>query len=122
MKFYECETCGKIIAVIKDTDVKTECCGHEMRRLVPGTTDGAMEKHVPMTTTDGRNVSVKVGSLEHPMTAAHHIEWISVETTNGHHCRTLRPGNKPEATFALVPYEKVKNVYEYCNLHGLWIS
>ena len=23
---------------------------------------------------------------------------------------------------ALVPYEKVKNVYEYCTLHGLWKS
>lgn len=46
MKFYKCATCGKIVAVVKDTDV--------------------------------------------------------------------------EAVFALIPYEKVKGVYEYCNLHGLW--
>ena len=25
-----------------------------------------------------------------------------------------------EKTFALVPQDKVKSVYEYCNLHGLW--
>ena len=25
-----------------------------------------------------------------------------------------------KATFALVPHDKVKSVYEYCNLHGLW--
>ena len=32
----------------------------------------------------------------------------------------LDPLGKPEAMFALLPGEKVKAVYEYCNLHGLW--
>ena len=120
MKFYKCEICGKIVAMVKETPVDTMCCGQAMRELVPGTTDGAAEKHVPVYTVDGNTVRVKVGSLEHPMTDAHRIEWIAIETENGNQRRELKSGDKPEATFALVPRDKVKSVYEYCNLHGLW--
>ena len=120
MKFYKCEICGKIVAMVKETPVDTMCCGQAMRELVPGTTDGATEKHVPVYTLEGNTVEVKVGSVEHPMTDAHHIEWIAIETENGNQRRELKPGDKPEATFALVPRDKVKSVYEYCNLHGLW--
>ena len=120
MKFYKCEICGKIVAMVKETPVDTVCCGKPMRELVPGTTDGATEKHVPVYTLEGNTVKVKVGSVEHPMTDAHHIEWIAIETENGNQRKELKPGDKPEATFALVPRDKVKSVYEYCNLHGLW--
>ena len=120
MKFYKCEICGKIVAMVKETPVDTMCCGQPMRELVPGTTDGATEKHVPVYTLEGNTVKVKVGSVEHPMTDAHHIEWIAIETENGNQRKELKAGDKPEATFALVPRDKVKSVYEYCNLHGLW--
>lgn len=120
MKFYKCEICGKIVAMVKETPVETICCGQAMRELVPGTTDGAVEKHVPVYTVEGNTVKVKVGSAEHPMTDAHHIEWIAIETENGNQRKELKPGDKPEATFALVPRDKVKSVYEYCNIHGLW--
>ena len=120
MKFYKCEICGKIVAIVKETPVDTMCCGQAMRELVPGTTDGATEKHVPVYALEGNTVKVKVGSVEHPMTDAHHIEWIAIETENGNQRKELKPGDKPEATFALVPRDKIKSVYEYCNLHGLW--
>ena len=120
MKFYKCEICGKIVAMVKETPVDTMCCGQAMRELVPGTTDGATEKHVPVYTVEGNTVKVKVGSAEHPMTDAHHIEWIAIETENGIQRKELKPGDKPEATFALVPRDKIKSVYEYCNIHGLW--
>ena len=120
MKFYKCEICGKIVAMVKETPVETMCCGQAMRELVPGTTDGAVEKHVPVYTVEGNTVKVKVGSAEHPMTDAHHIEWIAIETENGNQRKELKAGDKPEATFALVPRDKVKSVYEYCNIHGLW--
>ena len=120
MKFYKCEICGKIVAMVKETPVDTMCCGQPMRELVPGTTDGTTEKHVPVYTLEGNTVKVRVGSVEHPMTDAHHIEWIAIETENGNQRKELNPGDKPEATFALVPRDKVKSVYEYCNIHGLW--
>lgn len=120
MKFYKCEVCGKIVAIVKGTQAETVCCGQPMRELVPATTDGAVEKHVPVYTVEGDVVTVKVGSVEHPMVEAHYIEWIALETETGNQRKELRPGDKPEATFALVPHDKVKNVYEYCNVHGLW--
>lgn len=122
MKFYRCEICGKIVAIVKATGVETICCGQPMRELVPGTTDGALEKHVPVYTVADNMVTVKVGSVAHPMLEAHFIEWIALETENGNQRKVLKPGDRPEATFALVPGDKVKNVYEYCNLHGLWKS
>jgi len=120
MKFYKCDICGKIVAIVKSTDADTVCCGQPMRELIPGTTDGATEKHVPVYQVEGNTVKVRVGSVAHPMMEAHHIEWIAIETENGNQRKELKAGDPPEATFALVPYDKVRSVYEYCNLHGLW--
>ena len=119
-RFFRCNSCGNIIGVIKDGGGPLVCCGQPMRELVPGTTDGAKEKHVPVYTVCGSTVTVKVGSAEHPMTDGHRIEWIAIETENGNQRKELKTSEKPEATFAIVPYDKVKSIYEYCNLHGLW--
>ena len=120
MEFYKCEICGKIVAMVKEGVPDTICCGKPMARLVPNTSDGAGEKHVPAAEVKGNVLSVKIGSVEHPMTEAHHIEWVAVETSLGNQRKMLNPLGKPEASFALLPAEKVKSVYEYCNLHGLW--
>jgi len=122
MKFYKCEVCGKIVAMVKETPVETACCGQDMVELKPNTTDGATEAHVPVYKVTGDKVTVKVGSVAHPMKDDHHIEWIAIETDNGNQCRHLKAGDEPKATFALVPYDKVRNVYEFCSLHGLWIG
>lgn len=120
MKFYRCKHCGNIITHLKDSGVRVVCCGEEMQELVPGTTDAAQEKHVPVYTVEGNRVHVKVGSVEHPMVAEHYIEWIGVETKQGWQQKYLKPGENPEASFALLPGDEVKSVYEYCNLHSLW--
>ena len=101
MTFYKCEHCGNIIAHIQDSGVRCHCCGEEMKPLVPNTSDGAGEKHVPVVQVDGQTVTVTVGSVEHPM---------------------LNPGDKPTAVFVLAPGDAVVAAYEYCNLHGLWKS
>ena len=120
MKFYKCDICGKIVAIVKETPVDTVCCGQPMRELVPGTTDGSAEKHVPVYKVEGGTVTVNVGSTDHPMTDEHLVEWIAIETEHGNQRRMLKAGDKPSASFALVPHDKVKTVYEYCNIHGLW--
>jgi len=122
MKFYKCEICGKIVAMVKEMPVETVCCGQDMVELVPNTTDGKTEAHVPVYTVEGNMVKVKVGATPHPMKDEHFIEWIAIETDAGNQRKCLKSGDKPEATFALVPYEKVKSVYEYCSIHGLWKS
>ena len=88
--------------------------------VIPNTTDGAYEKHVPVIEHSGDHVIVKVGSVEHPMLEAHYIEWIALETNQGSQRKTLAPGQKPQAVFALAEGESVTAAYEHCNLHGLW--
>ena len=83
MKYYICEHCGNIIEYVKQTAVPVMCCGQKMSELVPGTSDGAHEKHVPVVTVNGDTVVVEVGSVEHPMVEAHYIQWIAIETTKG---------------------------------------
>ena len=120
MTFYKCAKCGNIIAYIQDSGARCTCCGEEMQPLVPNTADAAGEKHVPVIKVEGRTVTVTVGSVEHPMLDAHYIQWILLETRQGRQRKTLKPGEKPVATFALTPDDEAVAAYEYCNLHGLW--
>ena len=83
MKFYICEHCGNIIEYVKESGVPVMCCGQKMTEIVPGTTDGAYDKHVPVVTLEGNKVIVEVGSVEHPMVEAHYIQWIAIETAKG---------------------------------------
>ena len=119
-KFYICKHCGNIIAKVKDTGVPVICCGEPMSEIVPGTTDAAVEKHVPVWTVENGIVHVKVGSVEHPMLPEHYIEWVSLHTKQGNQRKELHPGEKPEVCFALCEGDEVEAVYAYCNLHSLW--
>ncbi len=119
-KFYVCERCGKIVAMVKPSACPTMCCGQAMQEIVPNTTDAAQEKHVPVWTKEGNLVKVQVGSAAHPMIAAHHIEWVSLQTKAGNQRKALAVDGAPEVTFALVDGDEVEAVYAYCNLHGLW--
>nr|WP_027870195.1 desulfoferrodoxin family protein [[Eubacterium] cellulosolvens] len=121
MLFYRCESCGNFVTFLTEKTACTPtCCGETMKELVPNTTDGAAEKHVPVVNVEGSCVTVTVGSVEHPMLEAHYIQFIILETNLGFQKKDLKPGQKPEAVFALAPDEKPVAAYEYCNLHGLW--
>lgn len=121
MKIYRCKHCGQIIVKIKDTDVSIICCGDEMNELIPGTSDGAIEKHVPVVAyIEDKKIKVNVGSENHPMVDKHYIEWILVETTKGFQIKYLKPNEEPHKCFKLCDCEEVISVYAYCNLHGLW--
>jgi superoxide reductase len=120
MKFYKCAHCGQIIAIVKGTGVPVICCGEPMQEIIPGTTDASVEKHVPVCEVNGNTVCVKVGSVEHPMLPEHYIEWIALKTKSGNQRKALKPGDKPEACFAICDGDEVEAVYAYCNLHSLW--
>ena len=120
MKFYYCKHCGNVIGYAVDSGVKVVCCGEEMQELIAGTVDASKEKHIPVITREGNVVTVKVGSVPHPMTKEHHIAWIALQTEHGNQRVELDPVGQPEAKFALLDGDKVVTAYEYCNLHGLW--
>ena len=104
LKFYQCEKCRKVLIT---TD---ELALDGWKELIAGTTEGAKEKHIPVVAASGNTVVVNVGSVTHPMSAEHLIEWVQ------YFCST----DKPEATFVLAEGDTLKAVYAYCNLHGLW--
>lgn len=119
-RFFICEHCGNIIAFVKDKGVPIVCCGQKMTELIPGTTEAAVEKHLPVYRVEGNTVFVTVGEVEHPMVPEHSIEWISLQTNHGNQRKALRPGDAPKACFALCEGDEVQAVYAYCNLHSLW--
>ncbi|MBR3468533.1 MAG: desulfoferrodoxin [Lachnospiraceae bacterium] len=119
-RFFVCEHCGNMVAVVKDAKVPMMCCGQKMTELIPGTTDAAVEKHVPAFEVKDGKVFVQVGEVIHPMVDAHYIEWIFIETNKGTQMKKLAPGQEPKTVFAICEDEVVEAVYAYCNLHGLW--
>lgn len=120
MKFYYCEHCGNIIAFVKSSGVPVFCCGEKMKELVPNTTDAAKEKHVPVVSVDGNRVTVEIGSVPHPMTEAHYIQWVVLQTKQLTQRKSLNPGDEPKAVFHLDGGDEIVAVYAFCNLHGLW--
>lgn len=115
--FYRCEICGNIVSIINNGGGKLVCCGQQMTRLEANTTDGAKEKHVPYARRKDGKIEVEVGSVLHPMLEEHYIQWIAVVSDNSIERIELSPGDEPKATFV---DKGEADVYEYCNLHGLW--
>ena len=120
MKFYRCARCGKIVAIVKNTPVPTMCCGEAMREIIPGETDAAAEKHVPVYEVKDGKVLVTIGSVPHPMTEEHYIEWVSLKTKFGNQRKALKPGAEPKVCFSICEGDEVEAVLAYCNLHSLW--
>ncbi len=122
VKFYICETCKNIITKIVDSKVPVVCCGKPMKELVHVAVDGALEKHVPKVTIEGNTVKVQIGEVIHPMLPEHYIQFIALETKNGVQIKNLKAGDEPKAEFVLADGDEAVAVYEYCNLHGLWVK
>lgn len=120
-RFYVCEHCGNMALKLYDSGAKMVCCGDQMKELIPNDSDGAKEKHVPEVVVKDGVVRVQVGSVIHPMTEAHYIEWIYLQTKKGGQFKYLNPGEEPVAEFKLVDDEVVA-VFEYCNLHKLFVK
>ncbi|MCL2512428.1 MAG: desulfoferrodoxin [Oscillospiraceae bacterium] len=118
-KFFICKHCGNLIGLIDNKGVPMMCCGEEMAELVPNTVDAAAEKHLPAVTAAGNGISVRVGSVPHPMEDKHYISFVYVETECGGQRKCLCPGDEPKVDFCFAD-DKPAAVYAYCNLHGLW--
>ncbi|KAF1084381.1 Desulfoferrodoxin [Sporotomaculum syntrophicum] len=121
---YKCNVCGNIVEIEHGGKGQLVCCNQPMKRMVENTVDAAYEKHVPVVEKANGKVTVKVGSVEHPMEEKHYIEWIEVIVDNklfGEQLiyrKYLKPRDKPEAVFNIADGNII--VREYCNLHGLW--
>ena len=118
-KFYICSHCRNIAEMVYDTDIPLYCCGEKMEELVPNTVEASGEKHIPAVKVNEGVVEVNVGTVDHPMQEVHWIEWVQLVTDKGSYRKWLNPGEAPKVKF-LLDEEKPREVYAYCNLHGLW--
>ena len=116
---YKCEICGNIVEVYHAGDGELVCCGQPMKKLDEQTADSATEKHVPVVEKKDDGYLVTVGSVLHPMTDQHYIEWIEIIVDDNKIYRQhLNPGDKPEAFFPVQGNKVIAR--EYCTIHGLW--
>ncbi len=118
LQIYKCEICGNIVELVHEGKGELVCCGKPMKLFVENTVDAAKEKHVPVMENTSTKVKVKVGSVAHPMEEKHYIEWIEIIAGEKVYRQFLKPGDTPEATFAISANKLIAR--EYCNLHGLW--
>lgn len=124
LKLFRCAHCGNIVMKLVDKGVPVVCCGEPMQEMIPNTTDGALEKHVPVVESSphgpGYSITVKVGAAEHPMLPEHFIQFIAAVAGDTVTVKFPKPGEKPVLdTFSM---ERSVSAYEYCNLHGYWKS
>jgi superoxide reductase len=115
--FFRCNICGNLVGLIKDGGKELVCCGEPMKKLVPNTTDASVEAHVPVAVKKDGKIYVDVGSIAHPMTEKHYIEWIAAVSDSGTQRRSLLPTDEPKAVFC---NKENVDIYAYCSLHGLW--
>ena len=122
MKFYKCNHCGNVITKIIDKNVPVVCCGEPMKELIANSTDAAIEKHKPVVKVEGNKATIVVGSVEHPMTAEHYIEFIAIQFNDREGIIHLKPNEKPIVELQLKEGQRIEKVYAYCNQHGLWVN
>lgn len=118
LEIYKCESCGNIIEILHSGPGELVCCGSPMQLQVENTVDASREKHLPVLEKANGSVTVKVGSVPHPMEEQHYIEWIEVVADGTVYRQALKPGNAPQATFPITAGSIT--VREYCSLHGQW--
>ena len=119
-KFYKCEKCGSILeAITPQCCDELNCCGKSMDLLRANELVTFEEKHIPVVKRVGKNLTVYVGRVLHPMSEEHSILWVEVKSKYHEQRFTFRKGDDPIAVFEIPENEKVK-IYSYCNQHGLW--
>lgn len=117
-EIYKCELCGNIVELVHGGPGALSCCNQKMVLFTENTVDAAKEKHVPVIEIKADCITVKVGSVAHPMLEEHSIEWIELIADDKVYRQNLHPGGTPEAIFPIVATQVTAR--EYCNLHGLW--
>lgn len=119
-QIYKCPVCGNMVEVVHAAGGQLVCCGKPMELIAENSVEASTEKHIPVIERQNGEVTVKVGSVEHPMLEEHYIEWIELLTEDKVYRKHLRPGEKPVATFKICDSVTTFSAREYCNVHGLW--
>ncbi len=117
---YKCSVCGNIVEVVHTGRGQLVCCGLPMNLQKENTVEASYEKHIPLVEKEKGKIVVTVGSVIHPMTEEHYIEWIEIIVNGKVYRNYLQPGDEPKAIFA-ADGDDIK-ARAYCNIHELWVS
>lgn len=91
-----------------------------MELMSDETKSEGQEKHIPVIEIEGTKITVKVGSIAHPMLLEHYIERIELITENRTYKKFLDP-KKPDEPIVIFDVDaKIISARAYCNIHGLW--
>jgi superoxide reductase len=121
MQVFRCEVCGTI-AEIMHAGGDMACCGVMMKLLEEKTGAEGLEKHKPVIKKTPKGFRVKIGSIPHPMTPEHHIEWVELLADDLVLRKAFVFGVPPEWEFCFFSSPKKVSARAYCNIHGLWKS
>ncbi len=123
-ELYKCKICGNIIEVVGAGNGELVCCSEVMTKIEGRKEEEEYgEKHIPVIK---RGLSgeyyVEIGSMEHPMTEEHYIEFIELISEDGKYLtrKYLHPGEKAEIKIECKCTRFTARAY--CNIHGLWES
>jgi len=118
---YLCKKCRNIVESLWNGKAPLMCCGETMEELVANTVDAAVEKHVPVIERNGNKVTVKVGSVPHPMQKEHYILFVELLVGDKVYRHDFKEGDTiAEAVFTIEDTSAAIVAREFCNLHGLW--
>ena len=119
-KFYVCPVCGNVIVKLVDSGVTPSCCGQTMKELVPNTTDGKVEAHVPVfERTSPGTIMVSIGSTPHPMTREHRdkTRWpVQVALARMYSRSSLRLAQHTMQGLLLLQHSRLVDVRPACQL------
>ena len=108
-KFYVCPVCGNVIRTIGEAIIS--CCGITLPSQEPEIPDRDHEIHLEIVEDE------YYVRLDHPMTKEHHISFLAAVSDNSMQFVKLYPEGNAEARFKR---SSVRQLYAYCNHHGLF--
>ena len=120
---YKCSICGNFVEIKEAGGGTLVCCGKSM--ILQATDDGITptgdeQKHAPVIEVKGdKEIYVKIGEVDHPMTPEHYIQWIELSVDGSLYVKSMNPWDKSETTFKIPAGRKIV-ARAKCNLHGVW--
>lgn len=117
---YKCNICGNMVEMTHTGAGTLVCCGQDMELLGEKTEEEGKEKHLPVIEKTEKGIKIKVGSVTHPMSKEHYIEWIEIIFDGKTGKKFLSPDDAPEAEFEFQTPPQNLITRCYCNVHGLW--
>ena len=122
LELYKCEICGNIVEIVLAGEGELVCCGQPMNLLEEQSMQDEMlqEKHVPVIKMEEDNIEIRVGSIQHPMTEEHYIQFIEAYSKDKRYVKRkyLFPNEEPVLKLKCNCKDTIAR--ELCNIHGLW--